>query len=58
VVSEKEKTLDFHVEGCTFPNWDGQDQKRFVTVTADELKLTVPAATIGGTNYLVWKRAK
>ena len=58
VVSEKEKTLNFHIEGCTFPNWDGQDQKRFVTVTGDELKLTVPAAAIGGTNYLVWKRAK
>jgi hypothetical protein len=58
VVSEKEKAVNFHIEGCTFPNWDGQDQKRFVTVTADELKLTVPITTIGGTNYLVWKRAK
>lgn len=47
VASEKEHTVTLHIEGCTFPNWDGQDQKRFMTVIGDELKLTGVTATIG-----------
>jgi len=58
VASDKEQTVIKHVEGCTFPNWDGQDLKRIVTVIGDEMKITVPGATVGGTNYNVWKRAK
>lgn len=59
VVSEKEKTVNLHMEGCTFPNWDGQDQKRVMTVSGDELKTINPTPSIGvGTNYIVWKRAK
>jgi hypothetical protein len=58
VVSDKEKMVNVHIEGSTFPNWDGQDQKRVMTVTGDELKITNPNATSGGTNYIIWKRAK
>jgi hypothetical protein len=60
VESEKEQTVTaiLHLEGSTFPNWEGQDQKRFMTVVGDELRLTTPAAAIGGTNHLVWKRAQ
>jgi hypothetical protein len=54
----QEQTVILHVEGSTFPNWDGQDQKRFMTVVGDELRLTAPTTTVGGTNYLVWKRAR
>jgi len=32
VTGDKEKMLNLHIEGSTFPNWDGQDQKRPVTV--------------------------
>jgi hypothetical protein len=47
----------FRLEHTTFPNWDGQEQKRALTVTGDELKYVV-ASSIGGTSTLVWRRAK
>ncbi len=59
VASEKEQTVNLFIEGSTFPNWDGEAQKRIMSVTGDELKVTNPTPTIGGgTNYLIWKRAK
>jgi hypothetical protein len=58
VESEKEHLVSMRIEGSTFPNWDGEDQKRVWTVEGDELKVTVPKATIGGASYLIWKRAK
>jgi hypothetical protein len=57
-VNEADHTLTFHIERCTFPNWDGTDQKRSVTVTGDEMKYTNMAASGGGKAELVWKRAK
>jgi len=49
-----------HIEGGSFPNWTGTDQKRAnVSVTGDELRWTQPAPSIGGPpNLTVWKRAK
>jgi len=47
----------FRLEHTTFPNWDGQEQKRALTVTGDELKYVV-ASSIAGTSTLVWRRAK
>ena len=59
VTGDKEKTLNLHIEGSTFPNWDGQDQKRPVTVIGDEMRVINPAPSIGGgVNTQVWKRAK
>jgi hypothetical protein len=59
VVNEKEHAVKYHVEGGTFPNWDGQDQKRFWTVKGDELSITNPVTTLGGgVAHLVFKRAK
>ncbi len=59
VVSDKEYNVIWHVEGSTFPNWDGQDQKRIYTVIGDELKVINPTPSIGsGKNYQVYKRAK
>ena len=58
--------LIFHVEGSTFPNWSGTDQKRInLSVTGDELKYTNLAPS-GGYQYLVpasapfvvWRRIK
>jgi Lipocalin-like domain len=57
-VNEADHTLNFHIERCTFPNWDGTDQKRSVTITGDEMKYTNTAASGGGKAELVWKRAK
>ncbi len=58
VASEKEHTVNMHVEGSTFPNFTDQDQKRVMIVKGDELHVTSPTSTIGGVAYVVWKRAK
>ncbi len=60
VTGDKEQILNLHVEGSTFPNWDGQHQKRPVTVTGDDMKVINPAPSIGGggKNTQVWKRAR
>ncbi len=41
-VSETDKTITTHIESSTFPNWIGTDQKRFFTLSGDELKWTSP----------------
>jgi len=51
-----EKSCTYHIEGSTFPNWVGADQKRVLTLTGDELRETNPAASTGGNAVLVWKR--
>jgi Lipocalin-like domain len=59
VASEKEGTVNLSVEGSTFPNWDEGVQKRVMTVSGDELRVTNPTPSIGsGTNYVIWNRAK
>ena len=56
-VNETDKTLTFHIETSTFPNWNGIEQKRPFTLTGDELKWTT-AASGGGTAEVVLKRVK
>ena len=56
-VNETDKTITFHIETSTFPNWNGIEQKRPFTLTGDELKWTT-AASGGGTAEVVLKRAK
>jgi hypothetical protein len=58
VANEEDKMIIMHIEGCTFPNWSGQDQKRIMAVSGNELKQTVPASAVGGVTYNVWKRAE
>ena len=58
VENEAEHTVGLAIEGCTFPNWSGEVQKRTLTVSGEEMKMVTPTAAIGGTNYLMWKRAK
>ena len=52
--------LLFHIEGSSFPNWDGTDQKRTnVSVTGDQLQYSQPTPSAGGSPIVVvWKRAK
>jgi len=57
-VEEKDKAFTFHIETSTYPNWDGTTQKRPFTVSGDELKYGVAAASGGGRVELVWKRIK
>lgn len=56
-VNEADKTITFHIEISTFPNWNGIEQKRPVTVKGDELKWTTPGSS-GGMAEVVLKRAK
>ena len=56
-VNEAENTITFHIETSTFPNWNGVDQKRPITLMGDQLKWRT-AASNGGTAEVVLKRAK
>ncbi len=57
-VNEADKTITFHIETSTFPNWNGAEQRRPFTLTGDQLKWTTPAASGGGSGEVVLKRAK
>ena len=48
--------ISMRIEGSTFPNWDGEEQPRDLTLVGDELRATSPKAAIGGVPYVVWKR--
>lgn len=57
VESEKEQTvnLNLHVDGSTFSHWDGQDQKRVMTIEGDKLMVTTHFDD-GRVAHIVWKR--
>ena len=58
-VSETDRAIMYHLEGSTFPNWRGVDQKRLFKLSGDELTLTNPTPSTGsGTGYSVWRRVK
>jgi hypothetical protein len=53
------KTLTFHVERSSFPNWDDTDQKwSIIKLASDDLTLGVARTSSGGKAELVWKRAE
>ena len=58
VVSEKEHLVSQHMEASTFANWEGQDQTRVIVIAGDEMKVTNPTTSVGGTSYVILKRAK
>ena len=49
-----------HVEGSLFPNWEGQDLKRFFELSGNRLKLNTPPTLWGGggevVGTLIWER--
>ena len=52
------KVISLKVEGSTYPNWTGTEQKRtIITFAGDDLQWSV-AASIGGTGEVGWKRVK
>ena len=56
-VDETGKTYTTHIDRSNFPNDDGSDQKRTITVlTADELHFSNPQGTVGGAAEVVAKR--
>jgi lipocalin-like protein len=56
LVSEVDRSIAIHIEGSSFPNWNGADQKRFVAITGDQLTLTIRPPS-GESVDVVWKRA-
>jgi hypothetical protein len=58
-VDEANKTYTLRIEGSSYPNWEGTEITRPVTLTGDELTVTNPAPSIGGApSQLVFRRAK
>jgi hypothetical protein len=57
-VNEADSSFTLRIEGSTFPNWAGTEQKRVFTLAGDELKWITPLASGGGTAELVWRRTK
>jgi hypothetical protein len=58
-INEIDKVLTAKVDGSTYANLIGTDQKRIITsLTADELKFTNPRTPSRETLEFVWKRAK
>lgn len=53
-----DRTLTFHIEGASFPNWEGAAQQRRYELKGDELSYQVPAAPNGTIPISVWKRLK
>jgi Lipocalin-like domain len=58
-VDESKKTYTLRIEGSSFPNWEGTEITRPVTIAGDDLTVTNPSPSIGGPpSQLVYKRAK
>ena len=58
-VNEADKTLTTRIEGSSYPNLIGGEQKRIITsLTGDELRYTNPTTSTGTKAESVWRRAK
>ena len=57
-ISEADKTIIFHIENATFPNFNGDEKTNRFTLSGDEFKYIVAAASGGGIATVTWKRAK
>ena len=55
-VTEAGSSIAIHIEGSSFPNWNGAKQERIVGIAEDKLTLTVRSPS-GETVDVVWKRA-
>jgi len=56
-IDEAAKAFIFHLEGCSFPNWTGTDQKRSFSLAGDELTWSGVGSS-GRPFHNVWKQAK
>jgi hypothetical protein len=48
--------LVFHIEGASFPNWEGQQQRRSFELRGDTLSYRVPPRPDGNVPVSVWRR--
>jgi hypothetical protein len=56
-VDEANGTMINRIDGSTFPNWDGTELKRTLSISGDDMKICVPSQ-IGGTSCAVWRRIR
>ena len=47
-----------HIEGGTWPGWNGTDQKRIITSFVGDEQIWTAVPSIGGKSELRWKRLK
>ncbi len=58
-VDDVNSTFSFHIDGSTFPDYEGTNQKRPFTIVGDELRSINPNPTVGGPSLnLILKRAR
>ena len=58
-VDETTRTITTNVEASSFPNLNGNSQKRAISsLTSDELRYTNAATTTGEKSEVAWKRIK
>jgi len=55
-VNAADRTLIFHIQNASFPNWEGQQQKRSYELKGDELSYRVTPRPNGDVPISVWKR--
>ncbi|MCX7514757.1 lipocalin-like domain-containing protein [Frateuria hangzhouensis] len=48
--------LVFHIESASFPNWEGQEQRRSFELKGDTLSYRVPPRPDGNVPISVWRR--
>jgi GH15 family glucan-1,4-alpha-glucosidase len=57
-INEADRSVTFHIEYSSFPNWNGTEQRRPITVAGDEMKYIVPTPSTGtGTAEVTFRRA-
>ena len=52
------QSIVFHIQKSTFPNWDGETQRRPYTLTGDRLTYLTPGSFGYGASTVVWQRQK
>ena len=58
-VDDGGRSITFHIDTSTFPNWNGTTQKRPLSMKGDLLTYTVATPSGGGgPNDVVWRRVK
>jgi hypothetical protein len=58
-IDDSDKSITVKIEASSYPNFEGQTQKRTLSVNGDELQVVNAAPSGGGgTATQIWKRAK
>ena len=56
--NDADKTVTVKIEGATFPNFFGTEQRRLFSISGDQLTITNPTPALGNVARVVLKRAK